>query len=136
MPLIFIVVDNLERFTLLQTYIDGVLVAEKDNSLIDVQETATINNFSIDPKQPSDFGCPCPGAASTVTVNVIDALDGQLITTASSAELPVENGFIGTDTVQDVLKIGVVNRYGDAPVATGFIRNFGLQQGAGLICGS
>ena len=35
-----------------------------------------------------------------------------------------------SDPEKDVLKIVVVNRYFDAPVAKAFIKNFGLQQGA------
>jgi adenine deaminase len=34
------------------------------------------------------------------------------------------------DVERDMLKIAVVNRYADVPPAVGFIRNFGLQQGA------
>ena len=35
-----------------------------------------------------------------------------------------------SDPGHDILKIAVVNRYKDAPVATAFIKNFGLQTGA------
>ena len=35
-----------------------------------------------------------------------------------------------SDVENDILKIVVVNRYRDAPVAKAFIRNFGLKQGA------
>lgn len=126
----FIVVDNLEKFGVQQVYINGALVAENGNSLIDAPATKAINNFSISPKQVTDFKYRYTGNEDKVRVKVIDALDGQLITTASVAELPLADGAITTDTAQDVLKIGVVNRYGDAPVAMGFIRNFGLKQGA------
>ncbi len=42
----------------------------------------------------------------------------------------IENGKIATDVANDVLKIVVVNRYKDAPVAKAFVKNFGLKQGA------
>ena len=42
----------------------------------------------------------------------------------------VENGKITSDLANDVLKIVVVNRYKDAPVAKAFVKNFGLKQGA------
>jgi adenine deaminase len=35
-----------------------------------------------------------------------------------------------SDTNRDVLKIAVVNRYSQAPVSVGFIKNFGLKRGA------
>ena len=37
---------------------------------------------------------------------------------------------IVTDVTNDILKIVVVNRYKEAPVAKGFIKNFGLKRGA------
>jgi adenine deaminase len=77
----------------------------------------------------SDFAIEASEEAQQ-PVQVIEALDGQLITTAGAANLPVNNGVICTDTVQDVLKIAVVNRYAPAPPAIGFIRNFGLKAGA------
>lgn len=129
-PADFIVTDSLETFGILQTYIDGTLVAENGNSLIATITASAINNFSITAQAEANFRCLHTGADDTVAVKVIDALDGQLITTASVATLPVLDGVIQTDTTQDVLKIGVVNRYHDAPVALGFIRNFGLQRGA------
>jgi len=59
------------------------------------------------------------------TVNVIEALNGQLVTkhlVVPAAEIGVKH---------DVLKIAVVNRYAArAPVATGFVRGFGLKAGA------
>jgi adenine deaminase len=61
---------------------------------------------------------------------VIEALDGQLIT-GSLALQPGRNGdeWI-SDPDHDVLKIVVVNRYQQAPVARAFIRGFGTKQGA------
>ncbi len=59
------------------------------------------------------------------TVNVIEALNGQLVT----KHLVVPASEIGVR--RDVLKIAVVNRYAPrAPVAVGYIRGFGLKAGA------
>jgi adenine deaminase len=126
----FIVADNLEQFNVLQTYIDGALVAEGGKSYIEHREAKAINNFSITAKKPEDFRYTTDIAAERIRIKVIEALDGQLITTASEAELPLINAELSSDVSQDILKIGVVNRYSDAPVAIGFIRNFGLKQGA------
>ncbi len=130
-PADFILVDNLEQFRVLQTYIDGNLVADRGRSLITTSVVPPINNFATGLKTPEDFrfASPDPEAAQ-VRCRVIEALDGQLITRASEAMLPVNHGEVTTDITQDVLKIGVVNRYHEAPVVQGFIRNFGLKQGA------
>ncbi len=57
-------------------------------------------------------------------------MDGQLITGILSADLKVMDGRIASDIEQDILKIGVVNRYKEAPISIGFIKNFGLKNGA------
>jgi adenine deaminase len=130
-PADFIVVDNLQQFNVLRTYVDGVLAAEMGKSKAITVPIALINQFTAQPKSPADFAFRSPGqGAVQVRCQVIEALDGQLITQAGEARLKVVEGHITTDITQDVLKIAVVNRYQDAPVALGFIRNFGLQQGA------
>ena len=61
---------------------------------------------------------------------MIEALDGQLITNKILVE--IENGAssLRPSVNEDILKIAVVNRYNEAPVAVAFIKNFGLKQGA------
>ncbi len=126
-----IVVGNLKDFNVLQTYINGELVAANGTSHIADKPVKIINNFSAGLKKTDDFIIAYPTDSAThAHCKVIDALNGQLITRASEAVLPVNNGAVQTDVSQDILKIAVVNRYNDAPVALGFIRNFGLKKGA------
>ncbi|MDP9229076.1 MAG: adenine deaminase, partial [Bacteroidota bacterium] len=42
----------------------------------------------------------------------------------------IESGKLVSDIENDILKIAVVNRYEDAPIAKSFIKNFGLKYGA------
>ena len=63
-------------------------------------------------------------------VPVIEALDGQLITNKIFAELEMGESVLQTNIQDDILKIVVVNRYTDAPVAKALVKNFGLKQGA------
>lgn len=128
-PADFIVVEDLVEFTVLQTYIDGHLVVKGGINFENVYVPEIINQFNCLPVAAADFAIEASEEAQQ-PVQVIEALDGQLITTAGTANLPVNNGVICTDTVQDVLKIAVVNRYAPAPPAIGFIRNFGLMAGA------
>ena len=88
----------------------------------------SINNFSCKKKQPADFEVPFTLAQAHI--QVIEALDGQLITNSIEAMPRMENNMLVSDVENDILKIVVVNRYRDAPVAKAFIRNFGLKQGA------
>ena len=57
-------------------------------------------------------------------------MDGQLITNKVICNPILKNGFYESDTANDILKIVVVNRYKNAPVAKAFIKNFGIKQGA------
>ena len=63
-------------------------------------------------------------------IPVIEALDGELITNKIENEGTIHNGYWVANAANDVLKLVVVNRYHNAPVAKGFIRGFGLQRGA------
>ncbi|NML35722.1 adenine deaminase [Chitinophaga sp. G-6-1-13] len=127
-PADFIITDNLKDFNILATYIDGIKVAENGKTLIQPVDTPAVNNFVCQPSSPVDFKVPATG--NSVTVKVMEAMDGQLITNALQATLPVQDGHIACDTQQDVIKLVVVNRYRQAPPAIAFIRGFGLQRGA------
>lgn len=70
-------------------------------------------------------------AATAETLNVIEALNGQLITRHLRMKARVVDGAITADPKRDILKIAVVNRYAlQAPVAVAFIKGFGLKAGA------
>lgn len=122
----FIVVNNLEEFKVLQTYIDGALVAENGRSNIQRIESKIINNFNAQPKKPDDFKVENTGAV----LRVIEAMDGQLITNEILFEHKQTTPYLIPDIANDVLKITVVNRYADTPPAVAFIKNFGLKKGA------
>jgi len=72
-----------------------------------------------------------PASNDAPTIRVIEAIEGQLITNELLLQGKVENGNLVSDIENDILKIAVVNRYEpNAPVATAFIKNFGLKKGA------
>lgn len=123
----FIVVDNLEDFNVLQTYIDGVKLCDRGKTFIESQPVSPLNNFDCEEKKAADFRVPFAGEKE---IPVIEALDGQLITNRLSFSPCVNNGEIVSDNKRDILKMVVVNRYFDAPVAKAFIKNFGLKKGA------
>ena len=65
-----------------------------------------------------------------LAIPVIEALEGQLITNSLNLPATIAGDGLISNTETDVLKIVVVNRYQDAPVAKAFIKNFGLKRGA------
>jgi adenine deaminase len=122
----FILVKDLKNFEVVQTFINGELVAEKGNALIPPVKRAIINNFHASTKVPSDFQITANGKKG----RVIEALDGQLITPEIIEEIKVEEGMAFSNPERDILKIAVVNRYQNAKPAVAFVKNFGLQAGA------
>jgi adenine deaminase len=122
-----VVTSDLRQFQVLQTYINGQLVAENGISKIDFQPSAPINNFHGSLKTAADFVLPFKGQPE---IPVIEAMDGQLITHKIFVQPAVRDGQIVSDAERDILKIVVVNRYQPAPPAVAFIRHIGLRQGA------
>ncbi|MFA6916791.1 MAG: adenine deaminase [Parachlamydiales bacterium] len=129
-PADFIVVDNLKDFNVLQTYIQGKLVAEKGKTLIPSVENEIVNKFDVSLKTEDEF--VLKGAHGKI--QVIQALDGELITNKLNVEAKVENGVLTVDVAEDILKLVVVDRYKNAPVAVAFIHGFGLKKGALASC--
>jgi adenine deaminase len=126
----FIVVNNLTEFKVSQTYINGALVAENGVSKIKTEKSGVINNFNCAPKKVEDFVINENDYNAFVPIMV--ALDGQLITEKISKEKAIllRDDKLVSNIYEDILKIVVVNRYTNAPVAKAFIHNFGLKKGA------
>lgn len=122
----FIIVDNLKDFNVLQTYINGNLVAENGKSKIETIKEKPLNNFNTSKKSINDFEVKYEGK----NIRVIEALDGQLITNEIDIKPKVENGLITADTERDILKLTVINRYKESKPAVAFIKNFNLEKGA------
>ena len=124
----FIVVEDLVNFNVVKTFIDGELVADEGKSLVISHSSELLNNFDCSEKNISDFEFKISDFGETVYA--IEALDGQLITNKIICKPIIKDGFYESDTANDILKIVVVNRYKNAPVAKAFIKNFGLKSGA------
>ena len=125
-PADFILVNNLTDFAILQTYIDGEMVAEKGDSYVPSLPSKIVNHFTASKKAPEAFAVPAKGGQ----LRVMEALDGQLITNALFFPPTIVNGYAESDTTSDILKLAVINRYTDAPPVVAFIKNFGLKKGA------
>lgn len=124
----FIVINDLIEFNVLKTYIGGEKVAENGECLFTAPTPANlVNNFNCSPITIEDL---IIAGSLPYTLPVIEAIDGELITRKSNLKPLYQNGCFVSDVHKDVLKIIVVNRYTNAPVAKAFINNFGLQSGA------
>lgn len=122
----FLLVDNLDNFNIQKTFINGEVVAENGCSFISRGTVKVVNNFNVNKKAVTDFRLPAEGDK----INVIEAIDGQLITNRLVVTPKNRNGFVVSGVENDILKIAVANRYHEAKVAIGFIKNFGIKKGA------
>ncbi|MBC8456437.1 MAG: adenine deaminase [Bacteroidales bacterium] len=129
-PADLIVVDNLERFQVEATYVDGFKVAEHGKTLIHSVEESPSNNFSTNPAQAEELRVP----VARGDIRVQKAIDGQLITEEIHVSPLITNGFVVSDPERDILKLVVRNRYHTAPPAVGFACGFGLKRGAIASC--
>jgi adenine deaminase len=116
----FIMVNNLSDFDVIQTYVRGLCVADSGHSLISGIPTESINFFHSSIKKESDFEVDVKEDKNWV----IACMDGQLLThklILPKSEVSASN---------DVVRLAVVNRYHDSPVATAFIKGTGIKKGA------
>ncbi|MCF8129984.1 MAG: adenine deaminase [Deltaproteobacteria bacterium] len=125
-PADFLIIDDLKRLRIHGTVIQGEIVAENGGSRLPRKQAGIVNRFAATPKEPKDFSVPHQNRP----VHIIDVIDGQLITKKSLDHLPASNGSLAGDPEKDILKIAVVNRYENRKPAIGFVRNFGIKQGA------
>ena len=124
----FVVIDNLNDFNILKTYVAVQCVFDGENVLFDAPEVDAKNSINATKKTADDFEIHFDG--EECEVNVIECYNGELLTSKSTANLKVKDGIVKPDIYEDVLKISVVERYGKNNVTNAFIKGFGLKKGA------
>jgi len=126
-PADFIMIEDLENFEVFKTFINGQLVAEKGKTHIPIISDKAINRFHCNPISANSLQVPFHGQTE---IDVIEALDGQLITNCLPFAPRILQNQIITCPEKDILKIAVINRYKPARPAVAFIKNFGIKKGA------
>jgi adenine deaminase len=113
----FIIVKDLEKFEVLETYINGVCVAKDGKTLLSSVEEEAPNNFHTLLKTSQDFFLP-----DCYAKEVIQVVDHELMTYEKVVQKKSED---------DVLKIAVINRYENKPIkGLAHVKGFHLQEGA------
>jgi adenine deaminase len=125
-PADFIIVDDIDAMRVSQTWIDGSCVYDNGEVLFPKTPIVPINNFTSYAVSAADFRT----RATDGKYPVIVAHDGEIVTGMEWCDLPEKDGFVHADPSRDILKVSVVNRYNKAKPSVGFIRNFGIKDGA------
>jgi adenine deaminase len=108
-----------------ETWIRGKKVFSNGKVLFKYQEGRPINKFNCSKVNESDIKVKNKYS----DLRIIVAEEGELVT----AEIHGSSGgseYVTPDIGSDVLKIVVKDRYKDFPPSVGFIKGFGLKQGA------
>jgi adenine deaminase len=122
----FIVLEDKNNFNVTNTYINGIKVSDNNQSLLKCNNPEILNNFNCDFIQSSDLKIKGTGTK----LRIIEAHEGQLVTSIVEKNINAENSEIIPDPSNDILKIVVLNRYSNNPPAIAFIKGFGLKEGA------
>jgi adenine deaminase len=121
----FIIVDNLENLNVMANFVNGEDLLTQSRSYDvtiskspEYQFLATFNKKDIHVSAESDL------------IKVIEVIEGELVTNCIELVPRVQGGKVVSDLENDVLKIVVINRYKKDSSSVGFVKGFGLRQGA------
>jgi adenine deaminase len=121
----FIVVDNPEKMNVLQTWIDGICVFNGEKALFSPGTVKKVNKFNCSRIKAEDLKVKREGEQ----MRVIVAINGELATFTEI--VPAGNEPVVYPRLEDdILKIVIKDRYHDGAPAVGFIKGFGLKEGA------
>lgn len=124
-PADFILVDHYNNMNVIETWINGVKVYANGNIFFNYDEPVPLNKFNCSPIRKEDIQVFRSGEK----MRVILAYDKELFTGETIVKAPGFD-YVKADPEQDILKIIVKDRYDDSPPVVGFIRGFGLKEGA------
>jgi adenine deaminase len=126
-PADFIMVDNLEDFTILKTFINGEEVFDGTDVTVPALTVVPINNFYSNQVSLSDLQVK---AQKGKKLHVIEIIKDSLLTKHLTLEVTTDKEFLASDVNNDLLKLVVLNRYRQAKPSIGFVKGLGLKQGA------
>jgi adenine deaminase len=121
----FILIDDYRKMNVLETWINGNKVFDRGTVLFTYKKGKKINRFCSSQIKPGDIEIQRKGKK----ILVMEAFDGELLTKKITKDSGSDK-YIECDTETDVLKIVVKDRYNNGCPAVGFIKGFGLKQGA------
>ncbi len=121
----FIIVDDINKMNVIETWIGGKKVFSEGKVLFKYGGNKPINKWNSSEINADELVIKGKGGR----LKVIEAFDGELFTKSVSVET-VKAEIYEPDPASEILKIVVKDRYNDGPPAVGFIKGFGLKNGA------
>jgi adenine deaminase len=124
-----VVLDDLEGLRVTKVIKDGRVVAEEGRLCVPLRPAggADLRSMKIAPISPGSFSIQ----AEEGPARVIGVVDQQIVTRALFLPPKINDGFVVSDTEQDILKMAVVERHkGTGNIGLGLVQGFGLHCGA------
>ncbi|MFH2095939.1 MAG: adenine deaminase [Bacteroidota bacterium] len=125
-PADFIVIDHPESFRVHQTWINGQQVYDGIKVNLPESKMLIINNFARRQLQAEDIRID----KKYTNMPVIGVIDGELVTERLNIKIAEKDGYLISNTQNDILKMVVACRYDNSPPAVCFVKNTGLKNGA------
>ena len=125
-PADLVIVDNPREMNVIETWINGKKVYDRGKVLFNYSGTIPANNFNCSEISAESIKIKPSGKY----MRIIEAFEGQLVTGEKIETISSNKNFVDADPSEDILKIVVKDRYKDSPPAVGFIKGFGLKEGA------
>ena len=124
----FIVFDDLENFSVRQTWKKGRLVAENGKYLGPLPASVPLPRSTMNLRYRGE---DLAVKASPGNIRVIEIVPDQIVTKEIIAAPKVAGGEVASDVERDILKLVVVERHrATGNVGVGFVRGFKLRRGA------
>lgn len=129
-----LVVPDLKRMEPEVVISKGKIVAREGKSLVEIKGIPGLREVLPRPAlprriTPEDLQVPADRLGGWTKVRVV-GIAGPIVTREITASLPVEGGAVVADPRADVLKVAVFDRWGIGQRTVGFVKGFGLRNGA------
>ncbi|MEM3786596.1 MAG: adenine deaminase [Nitrososphaeria archaeon] len=131
-----LVLDNINPLKVSMTFIGGKLIAKDGNMLekvseysypLHVKETVKLKR----PLTPNDFKIYVPYDTEKIKVNVIEVIEGSVLTRKRIFEVSVINNEIIQNLDRDILKVATIERHkGSGEIGIGLVTGFKFKSGA------
>ncbi|MEM2180520.1 MAG: adenine deaminase [Nitrososphaeria archaeon] len=131
-----LVLDNINPLKVSMTFVGGKLIAKDGNMLekvseysypLHVKETVKLKR----PLTPNDFKIYVPYDTEKIKVNVIEVIEGSVLTRKHILEVPVINNEIIQNLDRDILKVATIERHkGSGEIGIGLVTGFKFKSGA------
>ncbi len=131
-----VLLKDLETFTVVRTIIDGETVALNGKMVNELApytypDWARHSMHLKDSVTADTFKIAAPEGKNRVTVRAIEVIPARVGDIERFVELDVQNGYLESDTTQDILKTVVLERHHETGTkGFGFVKGFGIKRGA------